>query len=59
MSKVKDLEYDIQEMYIDGMSAKTIALTLEIPIDWVLTTIESFGCNDIEEDTSPYATINS
>jgi hypothetical protein len=60
MSKVAELAYDIEQLYIDGMSAKTIALTLECPIETVLTALQEMGVDDVaevpqdEEIYSPY-----
>jgi len=60
MSAMKDLAYDIQEMYIDGMSARTIARTLEISVDQVLSVLETFGVADnLQEEYDPYITVNS
>lgn len=60
MSKMADLSYDIQELYIDGLSAKRIAQILDCPIETVLSVLEGFGVVDgPEEDLSPYATLNS
>jgi orotate phosphoribosyltransferase-like protein len=60
MSRIKDLIYDIQELFIDGMSAKTIAKTLDVPLEQVLITLESFGVDETQqEELSPYETINS
>jgi len=60
MSKMKDLMYDIQEMYIDGMSAKGIANVLDLPIDQVLAVLESFGVADQpHQEFDPWNTINS
>jgi len=60
MSAMKDLAYDIQEMYIDGMSARTIARTLEISVDQVLSVLETFGVADNpQEEYDPYITVNS
>lgn len=58
MSKVAELAYDIQELYIDGLGAKRIAQLLEVPIEEVLKVIESFGCVDNDE-FDPFATVNS
>lgn len=58
MSVMSELDYDIQELYIEGYSARTIAIMLNCPIDIVLGCIESMGVSD-QEDASPYATINS
>lgn len=58
MSAVKDLSYDIQELYIEGHSAKMIAALLECSIETVLATLEDMGVADSEEH-SPFETINS
>ena len=58
MSKVAELTYDIQELYIEGMGAKRIAQELNVPMDEVLKVIESFGC--VDNDTfDPFNTVNS
>ena len=56
MSKMADLAYDIEQLYIDGMSAKTIATTLECPIELVLGALAEMGVADTpqEEIYSPY-----
>ena len=60
MSKMSELSYDIEQLYIDGMSAKVIALTLECPIDIVLGCLEEMGVEDVadkpqeDEVYSPY-----
>lgn len=58
MSKLAELEYDIQELYISGMGSKRIAAELECPVELVLAAIESFGSLDHDE-LSPFATVNS
>ena len=61
MSKMADLIYDVQELYIDGMSAKMIARTLDCPVETVLEILESFNVADTpQEDTfDPFDTVNS
>jgi hypothetical protein len=56
MSKVAELAYDIEQLYIEGMSAKQIARTLECPIEIVLGALEEMGVADSpqEEVYSPY-----
>lgn len=57
MSKMSELSYDIEQLYIDGMSAKVIAATLECPIEIVLGCLEDMGVADApqeEEIYSPY-----
>ena len=60
MSKMADLSYDIQELYIEGHSAKTIAALLECPVEIVLGALEEMGVADTpHEDYSPYVSMNS
>ena len=60
MSAIKDLAYDIEQLYIEGMSARMIALTLECPVEFVLGALEEMSVADSpQEDMSPYDTINS
>lgn len=59
MSKVAELMYDIEQMYIDGMSARLIALTLDCPLTMVLAALEEMNVEDVaekpqEEEYSPY-----
>ena len=56
MSGIKDLAYDIEQLYIDGLSAKSIAQTLDCPIEQVLGCLEIMGVADApqEEIYSPY-----
>ena len=57
MSKMSDLSYDIEQLYIDGHSAKMIAALLECPIELVLQQLSEMGVED--SDYSPYSTMNS
>jgi hypothetical protein len=60
MSAIKDIAYDIEQLYIDGLSAKSIARTLGCPLEQVLGFLESIGVADApQEELSPYATFNS
>jgi len=60
MSKVADLSYDIQELFIEGHSARVIATMLECPIEMVLACLEDMGVADTpQEDFSPYVSMNS
>ena len=60
MSKMAELAYDIEQLYIDGMSAKTIALTLDCPIELVLGCLAEMGVADSPQEVfDPYETINS
>lgn len=60
MSKLAELSYDIEQLYIDGMSARMIAVTLDCPIEMVLTALQEMNVEDVaetpqeEEVYSPY-----
>lgn len=56
MSKMSDLAYDIEQLYIEGHSAKMIAALLECPIELVLGQLAEMGVADTpqEEIYSPY-----
>lgn len=60
MSALKDLSYDIESLYIEGLSAKAIAAELNCPIELVLGALQEMGVADApQEDYSPYDTFNS
>jgi len=60
MSKMSELSYDIEQLYIEGHSARSIAMMLECPVEIVYGWIESNSVADLpQEDLSPYETINS
>jgi len=56
MSKLSEIAYDIEQLFIEGLTEKNIAKTLDIPVemvyDWLTT-------NGIQEEFSPNATVNS
>ena len=60
MSKMSELSYDIEQLYIDGMSAKNIARMLDCPIETVLAALQDMGVDDVadtpqdQEIYSPY-----
>ena len=55
MSKVAELSYDIEQLYIDGMSARMIAVTLDCPLTMVLAALEEMNVEDTQEEIySPY-----
>jgi hypothetical protein len=59
MSKMAELSYDIQELYIEGHSAKVIAIMLDCPIEIVLAQLEEMGVADSSEEYDPFNTLNS
>ena len=59
MSTMKDLAYDIQELYIEGFNSRAIAQELECPIEIVLGALEAMNVEDVAdqpqyEEYSPY-----
>lgn len=55
MSKVAELAYDIEQLYIEGHSPKMIAQMLECPVEIVYDWIESESLGaDEDEIYSPY-----
>jgi hypothetical protein len=59
MSKMAELSYDIEQLYIEGRSAKVIAIMLECPIEIVLGQLEEMGVADAPQDYDPFNTLNS
>ena len=57
MSKMAELAYDIEQLYIEGHSPKAIAAMLECPMDVVYEWLEEFNLS--KEEFSPFETLNS
>lgn len=55
---MSDMSYEIEQLYIEGMSPKTIAKILECPVELVYNWIEDCGVDATEEELDPYNTIN-
>ena len=55
MSKMNELAYDIEQLYIEGLSAKAIAQTLDCPIEIVLGQLEEMGVVDSQQDKEIYS----
>ena len=49
MSVMSELAYDIEQLYIEGHSAKMIARILDCPVELVLNAIQEMGVSDSEE----------
>ena len=49
MSKVAELAYDIEQLYIEGLSARQIATELDCPLKMVLAALEEMN---VEDDTT-------
>jgi hypothetical protein len=60
MSKMSELAYDIEQLYIEGYNARSISVKLKCPIDIVYGWLESNCVADMpQEEHSPFETINS
>ena len=59
MSKMAELSYDIQELYIEGFNSRAIAAELNCPIEIVLGALAEMSVDDVaetpqDEPYSPY-----
>jgi len=57
MSAMKDLTYDIEQLYIDGFNSRAIAEELGCPIEVVLGALEAMNVADAPQEDeifSPY-----
>lgn len=62
MSKMAELSYDIEQLYIDGFSPSRIAKILECPIGLVYDWLEENNMGVAkapQEDYNPFDTVNS
>lgn len=53
MSKMSELAYDIEQLYIEGYGPKSIALQLDCPLEVVYDWIEGNSLS-AEESADPY-----
>jgi len=59
MSKMAELDIEIQTLLKEGNSAYNVARKLDIPVSWVFeTSNEESDVGDLEE-YSPFVTLNS
>jgi hypothetical protein len=58
MSKMAELSYDIQELYIEGFNARAIAEELGCPLEIVTGALAEMNVEDVaekpHEEYSPY-----
>ena len=56
MSKMAELDYDIQELYIDGLDSQQIAKELDCPLYIVVDCLREMGVVETQQDEeySPY-----
>jgi len=55
MSVMKDLSYDIQELYIEGFNSRAIAEELGCPIEIVLGALEAMSVADTPQEDEIYS----
>jgi hypothetical protein len=55
MSVMKDLSYDIQELYIEGFNSRAIAEELGCPIEVVLGALEAMSVADAPQEDEVYS----
>ena len=58
MSKMAELAYDIEQLYIEGLDSRAIAKQLDCPIELVLGALEAMNVEDVADQPhevySPY-----
>ncbi len=59
MNRLAELSYDIEQLWIEGYSPRTIAVMLECPVELVYEWTASESLEDSEETYDPYDTVNS
>jgi hypothetical protein len=55
MSAIKDLAYDIEQLYIDGFNSRAIAQELGCPIEVVLGALEAMSVADAPQEDEIYS----
>jgi hypothetical protein len=55
MSAIKDLAYDIEQLYIDGFNSRAIAEELGCPIEVVLAALEAMSVADAPQEDEIYS----
>jgi uncharacterized protein YjcR len=56
---VNDLDYDIEQLWIEGMNPRKIATELNCGVELVQAWIKNQNLSETEDVYDPYATINS
>jgi hypothetical protein len=54
MGAVKDLFYDIETLFIEGYSAKSIAVQLGVPLEEVEDVLDTFGVDTEDVDAEDW-----
>lgn len=59
MSKMAELAYDIEQLYIEGLNVGQIARELNCPKEIVFDWLAEQSLGELEVSADPYDTINS
>ena len=59
MSRVAELSYDIEQLYIEGHNPKAIAMILECPVSIVYDWLAEESLEEDVESFDPFETVNS
>jgi len=54
MSKMAELDYDIEQLFIEGLTEKNIAKTLDIPVEMVYAWMQ---LNGVAKSLDPWETL--
>ena len=54
MSKMAELAYDIEQLYIEGFSPKSISVQLECPLELVYDWLDSTGVEEADVDAEDW-----
>jgi len=57
-TRLSDVAYDIEQLYIEGYRPTSIAAQLDIPLEMVYDWLDTVNVA-ADEENSPYSTINS
>ena len=57
-TSLRDVAYDIEQLYIEGYRPTSIAAQLDIPLEMVYDWLDTVNVA-ADEENSPYSTINS
>ena len=55
MSKVAELAYDIEQMYIEGYGPKAISVVLGCPVSFVYEWLDENGVKESDTEENDYA----
>ena len=59
MSKMAELSYDIEQLFIEGLTEKNISKTLDIPVEFVYAWMELNGVVETSQSEEIYSPFNA